>query len=115
MRTPSRPMPDWPPSPPTDSNQFDVPRFHHVPLSWVPPWRSSTFRGFSERLWNWIVARPLLSLVNTDGTADSHAWQSTRSGPTNPRVSQRALRLVNDPLVRMTPPSDPTNEMSGLL
>jgi hypothetical protein len=33
-------IPDWPPSPPTDSNQeLALPVKAHVPLSWVPPRR----------------------------------------------------------------------------
>src|SRR5215203_4436992 len=107
-------MPDWPPSPPTDSNHEDVPLFHQVPLSCVPPCRSSALFGLRDRLWNWIVARPSFSGVSFDGTADSPLWQSVRSAPESPRLLQRAERLTKEPLVRMTPPSEPMNAMSGL-
>src|SRR5215210_5383090 len=108
-------MPDWPPSPPTDSNHEEPPLFHQVPLSCVPPCRSDAFFGSSDRLWNWIVASPSLRLYSVDGTAESQFWQSTRSAPERPRPLQVEERLTNEPLVRITPPSEATNAMSGLL
>src|SRR5215469_7750352 len=109
-------MADWPPSPPTDSNQLSPCSVNdHVPLSCEPPIRSvfGCF-GLSVRLWNWMVAMPAFRLRICVGTALSQLWQSTRSEPVRPRLAHPADTSLKSPLVRTNPPSEPRKAILGL-
>src|ERR1700730_724547 len=113
----ARSVPERPPSPPTDSNQlFGEPLQAQVPLSWVPPitsWRG--LLGLIDTCWYCSVARPAFKVKIRVGMAFSHIWQSTRFAPAFFRLGSVQVPEVsaNRPLVRTTPPSEPTNAMSG--
>src|SRR5256885_3992117 len=109
-------MRDWPPSPPTDSNQLvGFALYAHVPLSWEPPIMSVCgCCGLNARLWNWMVARPLFRLKIWVGMAFSQCWQSARSAPVGPRPAQLLDASVKLPPVRTRPPSEPRKAISGL-
>src|SRR5215216_6119300 len=68
--------PDCPPSPQMIIGQTTPePAYSNVPLSCVPPMRLLGSVGFAERLWNWIVDRPLLRLVIRVGTRERSCLQ----------------------------------------
>src|SRR4051812_47224434 len=92
----------------------EEPMVSKVPLSCVPPCTSFGLAGFTDKLWNCKVFRPLLRLVHRDGTADSSHLHCCRSDPLRPRLSQRAEVSLNVPSDRMTPPSEPSQTCSGL-
>src|SRR5438477_12118887 len=73
-----------------------------------------TFAGFTDRLWNCSVLRPLFRLVSTLGTADSSCLQRVSPSPESPRESQRDDVSASVPLERITPPSEPSQNCSGL-
>src|SRR6266851_982784 len=108
---------DWPPSPPTASNQLTGLAVNaHVPLSCEPP-ITSVFgcNGLTARLWNWIVARPEFRLKICVGIAFNQPWQSVRSAPVRPRLAQVLEASTKSPLVRTRPPSEPMKAIPGLL
>ena len=108
--------PEFPPSPPTLSNQLlSLPLYDQVPLSCVPP--SSSRRGscgLRDTLWNCSVAKPALRLMISTGIAFSQRRQLARSLPLMPRPEHPPDASANLPSVRTTPPSEPTMAMSGL-
>src|SRR5438105_2254457 len=73
-----------------------------------------TLAGFTDRLWNWIVFRPLFRLVSVVGTADSSCLQRMSESPESPRESQREDVSLRVPSERMTPPSEPSQNCTGL-
>src|SRR3954467_3236410 len=108
-------MPELPPSPVTIVSQFGLPVKACVALSCVPPSRSfNGLFGLTETLSNCVVRRPAFIVTRRFGTCESHALQLARSVPVTSRESHCADALPNLPSVRITPPSEPTNAMSGL-
>src|SRR6266545_2979721 len=91
------------------------PEVSNVPLSCVPPWTFFAFAGFTDRLWNCSVCRPLFRLVYAPGTADSSCLQRLRLGSVRPRPSQRDEMSTSVPSDRIRPPSEPSQNCSGLL
>src|SRR6266498_5489758 len=117
-RNPGMPTskPDWPPSPIIVFSHVTVsPADCHVPLSCVPPCRSVTSCGLTERLWNWSVDRPLFRLVSFDGMRESSCLQRTSLSPLSPRLgsSHHEERSTNSPLERITPPSPASMNWNG--
>src|SRR5713101_5481463 len=107
-------IPDWPPSPKTETDQLPELKAC-VPLSCVPPSRSlSGSAGLSDTLWYWSVPSPWLSVLMEVGIFDSHMWQSVRSVPVRPRVSHWLEAFVNEPLSLQTPPSFAMKTLFGL-
>ncbi len=107
--------PESPPSPKIVCGHVVVePCVSNVPLSCVPPWMFFELRGFTERLWNCSVWRPLFRLVYVLGTADSSCWQRVSSEPTSPRPEHRLEALASVPLDSIRPPSEPSQYCSGL-
>src|SRR5436190_6527296 len=97
--------------------------FDHVPLSWVPPMTSHELNGLIATLINWIVLLSFLSTwFSSTGTRDRSRLQPTLSlpvtgppvKPSRPTSSHCDEMLVNVPLVRMTPPSEPSKIWVGL-
>src|SRR2546429_515689 len=92
--------------------------FDHVPLSCVPPWTSHEFAGLIATLMNWSVSRLRSVCVVSFGTFDSIRMQFARlAAPSSGRSFelQRPERSANVPLVRTTPPSEPSKIWAGLL
>src|SRR5512143_897813 len=109
--------PDWPPSPMiVFSHLFGLPSDSQVPLSCVPPWRTLTLCGLTERLWNWSVVSPLLRLWSSDGIRESICLQRSSEAPLSPRFgsSHHEERSTNTPLERITPPSLVSMNWNGL-
>src|SRR5713101_4194283 len=107
--------PERPPSPKMVCVHFcGFPVDSQVPLSCVPPWTSLTLRGFTERLWNCSVLSPLFKLVSKVGTRERSCWQRAKAVADNPREFQLAETSAKDPLERMTPPSDDSQNWNGL-
>src|SRR5216110_372122 len=97
--------------------------FDQVPLSWVPPRTRHELNGSIAALMSWIVLLSFLSMwANSTGTRDSSRLQPTLSlpvtgppvTPSRPTSSHCAEMLANVPLVRMTPPSEPSKIWVGL-
>src|SRR5947209_19333721 len=109
---------DWPPSPPTDSNQLlpalvDFWLYDQVPLSCEPPITSVLgCWGLIARLWNCTVASPLFRLNISVGTAFNQLWQSVKSAPASPLLAQPPDASLKTPLVRTRPPSEPRKAIS---
>src|SRR5580704_1680657 len=99
--------PDWPPSPKIVCTHFSIFEVtSQVPLSCVPPCRSFTLNGFTDRLWNCNVVNPLLMLVSLVGTRESSCWQQVSTAPDNDLDAQFAEISVTCPLERIVPPSE---------
>src|SRR5262249_2329443 len=97
--------------------------FAQVPLSWVPPRTRHGLNGSIATLMNWIVLlRLLLIWASSTGTRESNRLQPVLSEPvTGPPVtpSRPASWHCDEmsakvPLVRMTPPSEPSKIWVGL-
>src|SRR5436189_156902 len=98
-------------------------RFDQVPLSCVPPRTRQELNGSIAALMNWIVLLSFLSMwASSIGTRESSRLQPTLSAPvtgppvmtSRPSSSHCDEMLVNVPLVRMTPPSEPSKIWVGL-
>src|SRR5438874_5901859 len=96
--------------------------FDHVPLSWVPPMTSHELNGLIATLMSWIVLLSFLSMwANSTGTRESSRLQPTLSAPvtgppvtpSRPTSSHCDEMSANVPLVRMTPPSEPSKIWVG--
>src|SRR5438034_10657858 len=104
-------IPDWPPSPNTETDQLPFLKAC-VPLSCVPPSRScSGFAGLSDRLWYWSVPSPLFSEVIEVGIFSSHIRQSILSAPVRQRALHWIEAFVNEPFSLQTPPSSALKTM----
>src|SRR5436190_5660603 len=97
--------------------------FDHVPLSWVPPMTSHDLNGLIATLISWIELLSLLSMwFSSTGTRESSRLQPTPSlpvtgppvAPSRPTSSHCDEMSANVPLVRMTPPSEPSKIWVGL-
>ena len=86
-----------------------------VPLSCVPPCTSFGFAGFTDRFWNCSVGRFLFRLVYAPGTAESSDLQTATSLLDSfERESQRDDVSTTVPSDRISPPSEPSMNWSGL-
>src|SRR5690242_13756282 len=93
----------------------------HVPLSCVPPRTPHVLNGSIATFQNWIELPSVWSTWSSCvGTRDSIRWQVVRlpdggSGPPPLRCgsSHCAWVSANCPLVRMTPPSEPSKIWVG--
>src|SRR6266550_6430076 len=93
----------------------DEPPYSNVPLSCVPPIRLFFgLFGSTDRLWNCSVARPPFSVVSWLGTCDRSDLQYALSAVLSPRESHLYDTSAKLPSDRMTPPSDPAMNCSGL-
>src|SRR5215831_8207218 len=93
------------------------PGFDQVPLSCVPPSTSHGCDGLIATLMNWSVSRFLFTCVIRFGTCESMRMQFARlAAPSSGRSFelQRDERSANVPLVRITPPSEPSKIWVGL-
>ena len=90
------------------------PRVSHEPLSWVPPWMIRGSCGLTDSVKNWSVVKPSFSGVGVDGTFDSICRQQASWGAERPRLGQTADRSVSAPLDRIRPPSEASQNTSGL-
>src|SRR2546430_16803678 len=108
--------PERPPSPKIVCGHVtEEPVVSNVPLSWVPPCTSLAFAGFTDRLWNCRVCRPLFRLVHVVGARDNSCLQRLSSvAERPPRPSQRLEISVNVPSDRIRPPSEPSKNWFGL-
>src|SRR6476646_3966745 len=97
--------------------------FDHVPLSCVPPITSHESAGLIATLMNCSVELSLRSMwLSSTGTRDSSRLHPTLSGPvtgppvkpSRPTSSHCDEMLTNVPLVRITPPSEPSKIWVGL-
>src|SRR5512136_148595 len=98
------------------SHLTGLPSDSQVPLSCVPPWRTFTLNGLTERLWNWSVGSPLFRLSSLDGIAESICRHRSSDAPLSPRLgsSHHDDRLTSSPLERITPPSLVSMNWNGL-
>src|SRR6266404_6717405 len=107
--------PERPPSPKMVCGHVtDEPVVSKVPLSCVPPCTSFAFAGFTDRLWNCKVCRPLFRLVHDVGARDKSCWHRARLTRPSPRPPQRLEMSVNVPSDRIRPPSEPSKNWLGL-
>src|SRR4029079_16843230 len=97
--------------------------FDQVPLSCVPPMTSHESAGLIATLMNCNVLLNLRSMwASSHGTRDSSAVQPTLSAPvtgppvapSRPTSSHCDEMLAKVPLVRITPPSEPSKIWVGL-
>src|SRR6266540_3011993 len=93
--------------------------FDQVPLSWVPPITSQESDGLIATLMNCSVLLYFLSRCwSSVGTRDRsrlHAsWLPGVRLPARPRSSHCDEMSANAPLVRITPPSEPSKIWVGL-
>src|SRR4051812_49113721 len=97
-------------------------RFDQVPLSCVPPRTRHELNGSIAVLMNWIVLLSFLSMcASSTGTRESSRLQPTLSDPvtgppvkpSRPTSSHCEEMSVNVPLVRITPPSEPSKIWVG--
>src|SRR5919206_2879915 len=92
--------------------------FDQVPLSCVPPITSHESDGLIETPTNWRVLLSFLSMcVSSVGTFDSSrmqvCWLLAVRLPARPRSLHCAEMSAKDPLVRITPPSEPSKICVG--
>jgi hypothetical protein len=89
-----------------------------VPLSCVPVIAVLFGEyGLTEMLFIWSVPSPAFMTLSSVGMRESHARQSARNSGccgSRPRLSHWPEASAHLPLVRMTPPSEPTKNWSGL-
>src|SRR5205823_4908750 len=97
--------------------------FAQVPLSCVPPRTRHELNGSIAVLMNWIVLLSFLTMcANLNGTRESNRLQPMLSEPvtappvkpSRPTSSHCDEISANVPLVRMTPPSEPSKIWVGL-
>src|SRR5690242_21177395 len=97
--------------------------FDQVPLSCVPPMTSHESAGLIATLMNCSVLLNLRSMwASSNGTRDSSRLQPTLSAPvtgppvapSRPTSSHCVEMLAKVPLVRITPPSEPSKIWVGL-
>ena len=80
-----------------------------VPLSCVPAIAVSSGEcGLTEMLFICSVPRPMFTTFSSRGIRFSHARQSARNAAERPRLSHWLDASAHSPLVRMSPPSEPT-------
>src|SRR5690349_7718395 len=101
-------------------SQFEL--FDQVPLSCVPPITSHEFAGLIATLMNCSVELRLrLMWASSNGTLDRSRLQPTLSAPvtgppvapSRPTSSHCEEMFANVPLVRITPPSEPSKIWFG--